>query len=277
MMSTDNSPFVREEQQNFVYEFKVEDAIPYSKALPKEFKISAECNIVGVIYESFVVTADQDYLTARLLAKSGLYRAFYWAAAQAIEKYLKAFLLLRGESVRDETHYVEALYTKACTLDASLRSITIEPHNLLSVPEYARDHLKVFSTIEFLQNIDKFGRPDNRYNSFCVDFNTGCLFALDHFVFSLREKTIVPDIWQSLRKVDGYLIDTLEMHNPWFSREPIASDSPQTPVVVEDSMAVTKLDFLVKQSQNPPYRLALKWLNQMMKLPNELRKRIENL
>ena len=276
-MSTDSSPILPEARQHFVYEFKVEDAIPCSQALPKEFRISTECNIVDVIYESFVVTADQDYLTARLLAKSGLYRAFYWAAAQAIEKYLKAFLLLRGESVRDGKHDVEALYTKACTLDASLHSITIEPHDLLPVPEYARDYLKVFSTIEFLRNIDKFGRPDNRYNSFGVDFNTGCLFALDHFVFSLREKTTVPDIWQSLRKVDGYLIDTLEMHNPWFSRKPIAADSPQTPIVVTDSMAVTKFDFLVKQCQNPPYRLALKWLNQMMKLPNELRKRIEKL
>lgn len=276
-MSTDSSPFLREARQHFVYEFKVEDVSPYAQGLPKEFKTSAECNIVDVIYESFVITADQDYLTTRLLAKSGLYRAFYWAAAQAIEKYLKAFLLLRGESVKDEKHDLEALYTKACTLDVSLQSITIEPHDLLPVPEYARDYLKVFSTIEFLRNIDKFGRPDNRYNSFGVDFNTGCLFALDHFVFSLREKIIVPDIWQSLRKVDGYLIDTLEIHNPWFSRNPIASDSPQTPIVVTDSMAITKFDFLVKQSQNPPYRLALKWLNQMMKLPKELRKRIEKL
>lgn len=277
MMSTDSSPFVREARQHFVYEFKVEDAIPYFQTLPEEFKISTECNIVDVIYESFVVTADQDYLTARLLAKSGLYRAFYWAAAQAIEKYLKAFLLLRGESVKDGTHDVEALYIKACTLDASLQIITIEPHDLLSVPEYARDYLKVFSTIEFLRDIDKFGRPDNRYNSFGVDFNSGCLFALDHFIFSLREKIIVPDIWQSLRKVDGHLIDTFEINNPWFSRETNASNWPQAPIVVTDSMAVTKLDFLVKQSQNPPYRLALKWLNQMMKLPNELRKRIDKL
>lgn len=277
MMSTDSSPFLREARQNFVYEFKVEDVIPYSQALPKEFKISAECNIVDVIYESFVVTADQDYLTARLLAKSGLYRAFYWAAAQAIEKYLKAFLLLRGESVKDDRHGLETLYTKACTLDASLQSITIEPHDLLPVTESARDILKVFSTIEFLRNIEKFGRPDNRYNSLGVDFNTGCLFALDHFVFSLREKTTVPDIWQSLRRVDGYLIDALEMHNPWFSRNPIASDSPQKPIVITAGMAVTKFDFLVKQSEEPPYKLALKWLNQMMKLPNELRKRIEKL
>jgi len=172
-MSTDSSPFLREARQHFVYEFKVEDVIPYSQALPKEFKISAECNIVDVIYESFVVTADQDYLTARLLAKSGLYRAFYWAAAQAIEKYLKAFLLLHGESVIDVTHNVTVLYEKACILDTSLQSITIEPHDLLSIPEYARDYLKVFSTIDFLRDINKFGRPDNRYNSFGVNFNSG--------------------------------------------------------------------------------------------------------
>jgi hypothetical protein len=277
MLRTDNSAFVHKTQHHFVYEFKVEDAIPYSKALPEELKISAEHNIVDVIYESFVVTADQDYLTARLLAKNGLYRAFYWAAAQTIEKYLKAFLLLRGKSANDKKHNVEALYLKACTLDASLQSITIEPHNLLSVPEHAQGDLKVFSTIEFLRDIDKFGHPDNRYNSFGVNFNSGCLFALDHFVFSLREKIIVPDIWQSLRNVDGYLIDTLNMQNPWFLREPITSESPQAPIEVTDSIAVTKFDFLVKQSLNPPYRLALKWLNIMMKLPNEQSKQIDKL
>lgn len=275
MINNDTPAFVNEPRQHFVYEFKVEDKIPYAERLPREFKTSSECNIVDVIYESFVVTADQDYLTARLLAQSGLYRAFYWAAAQSIEKYLKAFLLLRGESVKDGTHGVRNLFARASTLDVSLLAFTIEPHALLPVPEHARAYLKTFSTAEFLRDIDRFGHPDNRYNSFGVDFNSGYLFALDHFIFCIRGAMVVPDIWQSLRRVEIHLIDTFAKHNPWFLREPTTPDSSLTEILVTDSMAVTKLDFLVKQNQNPPYRLALKWLNQMMKLPNELRKKID--
>lgn len=37
---------------------------------------------------------------SRLLAQKGLTRGFYWAATQATEKYLKAFLLMNGQSVK---------------------------------------------------------------------------------------------------------------------------------------------------------------------------------
>jgi len=72
--------------------------IAHFKLMPGHIQSSAEGNAVDVIYESFVVPGDQDYLMSRLLAQKGLPREFYWAAAQAIEKYLKAFLLINGES-----------------------------------------------------------------------------------------------------------------------------------------------------------------------------------
>ena len=242
--------------------------------LSENDRASAECNIVDVIYESFVVTADQDFLTARLLARSGLYRAFYWAAAQSIEKYLKAFILLNGKSVKAKSHSLKGLYDSACAVDSTLRDMNICPHDLLNVPDYAQGHLTVFSCIDFISDIDRFGHPNNRYNSFGVDFNSGHLFALDHFVFNLRGRIQVPSIWQSMVEVEGGLLDTLRENNPWFSVHP---DSARAPIIVKMSMAVTKLDFLEAQMKSPPYRLALKWLDQMMKLPAELSKKISEV
>ncbi|WP_341714344.1 HEPN domain-containing protein [Limnobacter sp.] len=265
-------------RRGFVYQFKVEDEIAYASLLTDGDRASAECNIVDVIYESFVITADQDYLTARLLAQSGLYRAFYWAAAQTVEKYLKAFLLLRGKPVKSGSHGLIALYTTACALDATLMSVDISPHDETGIPDYALKHVTVFSIKEFLRDIDKFGRPDNRYNSFGVDFNSGHLFALDHFVYAFRAKIEVPDIWQSLEKVDGGLLDVLKKNNPWFATGAHAiPESEKLPATVRLAGAVTKLDFLVAQIQIPSYKLALRWLNKMMKLPVELQRMVDGM
>lgn len=50
-----------------------------------------------VVRQEFIVTADNDYLAARILALSGLPRQFCWMANQAMEKYVKALTLLTGE------------------------------------------------------------------------------------------------------------------------------------------------------------------------------------
>lgn len=274
-MSTDTHDQPR---QGFVYQFKVEDEIPYACLLTDSDRTSAECTIVDVIYESFVITADQDYLTARLLAQSGLYRAFYWAAAQTIEKYLKAFLLLRGYAVKSRSHGLASLYATACALDATLKNIDIAPHDETGIPDYALGHVTIFSIKSFLQDIDKFGRPDNRYNSFGVDYNSGHLFALDHFVYDFRTRLEVPDVWQSLKKVDDSLLHALKRNNPWFATGAHAiPESAKLPASVRLARAVTKLDFLVGQIQNPSYKLALKWLNKMMKLPDEHQRMIDKV
>lgn len=272
------STHVAHPRQGFVYQFSVEDEIAYASLLTDSDRVSAECNIVDVIYESFVVTADQDYLSARLLAQSGLYRAFYWAAAQTVEKYLKAFLLLRGKSVKSESHGLVELYAKTCALDATLQYLDIAPHDEMGIPDYSLSHVMVFSIESFLGDIDRFGRPDNRYNSFGVDFNSGHLFALDHFVYGFRTRIEAPDIWQSLKNVDEGLLDSLTRNNPWFATgAPARPESAKLPASVRLAMAVTKLDFLVAQIQIPSYKLALKWLNKMMKLPAELQRMVDRV
>ena len=84
---------------NFFYNFDIGKEIPHFKRMSTDIQSRAESDVVEVIYESFVLPGDQDYFMARLLAQKGLHRGFHWAAAQATEKYLKAFLLMNG--VRD--------------------------------------------------------------------------------------------------------------------------------------------------------------------------------
>jgi HEPN domain-containing protein len=43
--------------------------------------------------------ADEDYLIARMAARSGLQFQYCWSSQQAIEKYLKAILLLNGQKI----------------------------------------------------------------------------------------------------------------------------------------------------------------------------------
>lgn len=55
---------------------------------------------------SFRDTADQDYIAARLAFRHRLFPQFYWAALQAIEKYLKCILVLNR--IRAEKGHVLA-------------------------------------------------------------------------------------------------------------------------------------------------------------------------
>jgi hypothetical protein len=64
-----------------------------------ETQLMLRRRIKDIVDETFIFSADYDYLTARWLSINHLYRQFFWAALQAIEKYLKANLLYHGESV----------------------------------------------------------------------------------------------------------------------------------------------------------------------------------
>lgn len=74
-----------ESRLNYVYSFKCKDDLEHFERLSADAQESVEGYIVEVICESFVEPADEDYITARLLAQKGMHRAFFWAASQAME------------------------------------------------------------------------------------------------------------------------------------------------------------------------------------------------
>lgn len=254
----------------FIYSFDMSRETPHFKRMPEHIQSSAECNTVDVIYESFVVPGDQDYLMSRLLAQKGLSRGFYWAAAQAIEKYLKAFLLMNGEGVKKfKAHPIEGLFKAASRIDTSIASLNILPHQSIQVDASVSHHLKTFATMDFIDDIEKHGSADNRYNTFGVEYNTGHLCAMDSFSFKLRRKIGTIPINNSFKKLSSDLILIFEKNNPWFQTEEnqLLNRIPSKEFPIQHSSSVTKFEFLIKNESNPAYKIALQWLRKKMKLP----------
>lgn len=254
----------------FIYSFDMSKEIAHFNHMPEHIQSSAECNTVDVIYESFVVPGDQDYLMSRLLAQKGLPRGFYWAAAQAIEKYLKAFLLMHGESVKEfQAHPIKKLFKAASEMDSSLVDLDILPHQSIQIEASISHHLKKFVVTDFIDDLEKHGCADNRYNAFGIDYNTGYLCAMDSLSFQLRRKIGAIPINESFKELSPDLILIFEKNNPWFQPEEsqLPHQIPSKEFPIQYSFCGTKLEFLIANENNHAYKLALQWLGQKMKLP----------
>lgn len=258
--------------RGFIYSFDMSEEIPHFKHMPEDVQSSAERNAVDVIYESFVIPGDQDYLMSRLLAQKGLPRGFYWAAAQATEKYLKAFLLMSGVKVKDfRSHKILELFQAAEKIDSTFSDFEIQPHTNIRVAQSASEHLMKFTVLNFIKELDMHGSADNRYNTFGVEYNTGHLFAMDSLSFQLRRKISVLPIRKSFTQLNQDLLTTFARFNPWFEPhlDQIVYDIPSKEFPIEYSSSVTKLEILLKHKSNPAYALALQWLGAKMKLPKQ--------
>ncbi|MCD6199962.1 MAG: hypothetical protein J7K15_15580 [Deltaproteobacteria bacterium] len=254
----------------FIYNFNMGKEIPHFKRMAENIQSSAECNAVNVIYESFVVPGDQDYLMSRLLAQKGLPRGFYWAAAQAIEKYFKAFLLMNDEGVkRFRAHPIKELFKAASKLDSSIATLNILPHQNIQVNASVSKHLKTFNITDFIDDIEKYGSADNRYNTFGVEYNTGHLCAMDSLSFKLRNKIGAIGIDRSFKKLSSDLIEVFEKNNPWFQKEEnqLINQIPSEEFPIQLSSSITHFEILVKNESNTAYKIALQWLRKKMKLP----------
>lgn len=244
--------------------------ITHFKMMPEDIQWSAEANVVSVIYESFVTPADEDYLMARLLAQKGLMRGFYWAAAQATEKYLKALVLMSGQSVKEfKGHPIRKLFEVACTIDKSLIDADIMPHPNIKIESSVLKFLENFTVQSFIAELENHGNSDNRYNAFGVKYNTGHLFAMDSLSFHVRKKIGVVSIDRSFNKISPDLVELFKKHNPWFGSQKMSNVNqiPNRDFPIIDSCSVTKLEFLIKHKDNPAYSMALQWLNAKMKIP----------
>src|SRR6266496_1115222 len=67
---------------------------------------SSRAKIDDYITRSFRDVADDDYLTARALYRTGFDLQFLWSASQSIEKYLKAILLYHRTTTKGLRHDV---------------------------------------------------------------------------------------------------------------------------------------------------------------------------
>lgn len=257
------------EELEFIYGFDMSLEVSHFKRMPEWVQSSAERHVVDTIYESFVVPGDQDYLISRLLALKGLPRGFYWAAAQAIEKYLKAFLLMNGEGVKNyRGHCIRKIFEACCKIDGGIAELQVLPHPSICIEPSILQYVKKFTIQEFIAELDLHGKSDNRYNAAGVDYNTGHLLAMDSAAFQLRKRIGVVPISESLRKIDSYLVDIFELNNPFFQsgKSCIVAAVPSKEFPVKESSSVTKLQFLQKNQSDPACKISLCWLDKKMKI-----------
>lgn len=197
-------------------------------ALPEQIKNCSvvdvrkrfEFNLLQIIEETFVFTADEDYVTARMLALTGMERMFFWAAAQALEKYFKAILLQQGTSCKKENHSITSLINKYPTMFKFLNKVDCKPSNAFLEKTNAdwKGYWSIESIEDFFSHIDKYGCVDNRYNQVGKEYDVSMLIILDRVVFAIQEYILRSvDIKIQAEKMDKNISCFFEKNNEVFS------------------------------------------------------------
>jgi hypothetical protein len=154
------------------------------EAFNEEYHAALKSNLVQ---DLFVRTADENYITARWCVFNHLHIDFFWLGVHALEKYMKAVLLLNGfSSVKDPNskkygHNIIRLYAKVKNLAQELLP------NLLEKPQNLNIHNWVTLPAEkFIQRLYRYGNPDNRYLIYGFSMRSQDIHMLDQMVFAIR-------------------------------------------------------------------------------------------
>lgn len=149
----------------------------------KDKKIIIKDNINYIIENMFISVADSDYAASRVLFQNLLNRQSYWYAAQALEKYFKAILLVNGQSVKRFGHSLSELLNK---IDISLELYLTSSSTL----EQSEPSDKFNNVAELVKFIEDNGSTNNRYaqNDMISRSVNPIVYIqqLDHLIFYLR-------------------------------------------------------------------------------------------
>jgi HEPN domain len=163
-----------------------------------------------IISETFVRSADENYITARWCAQSGQHTDFAWLTVHALEKYIKAFLLANGRSAKAYSHDIEKLYEAM---------VSVCGQDLINVSLVGGlETQKAISAESFLSEIYTFGNPDARYGIFGSSISWNDLKNLDSMVFAIRRLICPLD-----HEVDGVRVnveDVVPTYREWLRTHP---------------------------------------------------------
>lgn len=155
-----------------------------------------------LIREMFVRTADQNYFVARICYHLNMPIDFWWMAAQAIEKLLKAIALTNGDKVNDISH--NATWERAC------RRSTLDDFDL----QEPLINGKKRTAKEYVLITEDRGSANARYNDRGYDLQQADLQHLDECVHRLRGYCRTPIEYGSFKPRGS--------DEPWF----VAADLP---------------------------------------------------
>ncbi|MBL8882399.1 MAG: hypothetical protein JNL45_05020 [Hyphomicrobium sp.] len=157
-----------------------------------------------IVRDLFIATADENYITARWCYQQSLNIDFIWLAVHALEKYMKAALLLNGRSTTDYKlgsgksrsfgHDLEALYAELGIVAAKLLPARFARPDVIDVGAWIDETIA-----EYMARLHAKGNADNRYMVFGYAFLPDQLAKLDQAVVDQRSlgiekgKTFAPD------------------------------------------------------------------------------------
>lgn len=141
--------------------------------------ISASKN--NLVHELFVRTADENYIAARWCAINRLNTDFLWLAVHALEKYLKAALLVNGHTSKGYNHNIVRLYADVQALAGPLL-----PDKLQKPADLDIHHWFERSAEDFIAHLLRNGNADNRYLIYGFTTRSEDLHMLDAMVFAVR-------------------------------------------------------------------------------------------
>ena len=176
--------------------------IPSFEKYPFHQQDLIRSKILEIINETFIFSADSDYITARFLSLNHIHRPFFWPALQALEKYLKANLLLYGESVKRYGHDIVTMARVLEKYDRVIKDLPLIPNKMHEELE----KLSLWGSTDigkFLHSIKQFGDVSNRYNFYGSEYKASYLFKLDQVVYALRTNVIGDEVLYDLRKRDS--------------------------------------------------------------------------
>ena len=148
---------------------------------------SIEIHKGDITRELFLKTADQTYVVARMCYLNMLVLDFCWNAAHAIEKYLKAALLMNGRSSikkhkgKSYRHDIEVLFDEVHSFASELIPTNLKKPDMIGDSHWIEETAK-----SFIKRLNRAGDANNRYNIFGFVQRPGDIYKLDILVFAIR-------------------------------------------------------------------------------------------
>jgi HEPN domain len=135
-------------------------------------------------HEFLVEPADQNYILARWMLINGFYPEFFWQALQAVEKYLKAGLILQEIDAKDG-HQIDKLYDKHVSCFKDLAFCSFHKPRELSAERWRDEAVSAY-----VGRLQRMGQADSRYGLISWRRRSDDLFKFDQICWHLRRLTI---------------------------------------------------------------------------------------
>ena len=163
---------------------------------------------------------------------------FLWLAVHALEKYLKAVLLVNGRSTKGYGHDIVRLYAEIKTFAGDLL-----PDRMTKPLDLDIYHWRELSAEEFIQHLFDNGNADNRYAIYGYTTSSQDLHMLDYMVFAVRRLVC---------ELDGRMFPGTAPQLPTVTHREVLSRQPEW----FSSVGVPLDDLMRKPNDDPRKRAA---------------------